>query len=116
VISRKFSVAVVVSDAKKSAKWFEAKLGFGSSVRSHWVLAWPRGSESKIHLCEGFGKPGPGNTGIAFYAKGAEKLAEKMKARGVKFTREMRKADWGTHGMFADPDGNEYWLIEGTAP
>ena len=114
MISKKFSIAVMVSDAKKSAKWFESRLGFSSSVNGHWVLVWPKGSVTKIHLCEG--TPDPGNTGLAFYVKGAEKLAEKMKARGVKFTREMKKMDWGTNGRFADLDGNEYHLIEGTGP
>ena len=114
MISKKFSVAVTVTDAKKSAKWFESKLGFGSSISGHWVLVWPKGSVTKIHLCEG--TPDPGNTGIAFYVKGAMKLAEKMKAKGVKFAQEMEKANWGTHGRFSDPDGNEYHLIEGTGP
>lgn len=114
MISKQFSVAVVVSDAKKSAKWFEAELGFGSSVHGHWVLVWPKGSVTKIHLCEG--KPDPGNTGIAFYVKGAAKLAEKMKAKGVRFTNDVKKTDWGTNGSFADVDGNEYWLIEGSGP
>jgi len=114
MISKKFSIAVVVSDAKQTAKWFESKLGFGSSVHGHWVLVWPKGSVTKIHLCEG--KPDPGNTGIAFYVKGAEKLAGKMKAKGVKFTRAVKKSDWGINGMFADAHGNEYWLIEGSGP
>jgi len=114
MISKKFSVAVMVSDAKQSAKWFETKLGFGSSVHGHWILVWPKGSVTKIHLCEG--TPEQGNTGIAFYVQGAEKLAEKMKASGVKFTRDVKKLDWGTTGMFADPDGNEYHLIEGSGP
>jgi len=39
-----------------------------------------------------------------------------MKAKGVKFTREVKKSDWGINGMFADADGNEYWLIEGSGP
>jgi catechol 2,3-dioxygenase-like lactoylglutathione lyase family enzyme len=114
MISKKFSIAIMVSDAKKSAEWFEDKLGFGKSVHGHWVLVWPKGSLTRIHLCEG--KPDPGNTGVAFYVTGAEKLAEKMKAKGVKFTKEVKKSDWGTNGMFADPDGNEYFLIEGSGP
>lgn len=114
MVSKEFSIAVMVSDARKTARWFEKVLGFRSSAESHWVLVWPRGSNVKIHLCEG--KPDPGNTGIAFYVKGAENLAAKMKRARVKFTREMKKASWGTHGMFADRDGNEYWLIEGTGP
>jgi len=112
--SREFSVAVVVSDSKNTAKWFEEKLGFKSSVDDHWVLVWPEGSSAKIHLCEG--KPDPGNTGIAFYVKDPIELGESMKTKGVKITKEIKKASWGTNGMFADPDGNEYWLIEGTGP
>lgn len=114
MISKNLSIAVMVRDAKKSAKWFESRLGFGSAVHGHWVLVWPKGSRTKIHLCEG--KPDPGNTGIAFYVKGAEKLAAKMKSKGVKFPREVRRSDWGVNGLFADPDGNQYWLIEGSGP
>jgi len=114
MVSKEFSVAVVVSDSKKSAKWFQAKAGFNASVEGHWVLVWPKGALAKVHLCEG--KPDPGNTGIAFYAKDPVKLAGEMKAKGVKFTREVKKTDWGVNGTFADLDGNEYWLMEGTGP
>lgn len=114
MVSKEFSVAVVVADGKKSANWFEDTLGFKSSSEGHWMLVWPEGSNTKIHLCEG--EPEKGNTGIAFYVKNAAGLAKSMKAKGVKITKEVRKTDWGTNGMFADPDGNEYWLIEGTGP
>jgi hypothetical protein len=114
MVSKEFSVAVVVADGKKSAKWFQEKAGFNASTEGHWVLVWPRGATTKIHLCEG--KPDPGNTGIAFYAGNPAKLAKEMKAKGVKFTRELKKSEWGFNGMFADPDGNEYWLIGGTGP
>ena len=114
MVSSKFSVAVVVSDGKKSAKWFKDKAGFKASAQGHWVLVWPEGATTKIHLCQG--KPDPGNTGVAFYVKDAAKLAEDMKAKGVKFTQPVKKEDWGVNGMFADPDGNEYWLIQGTGP
>jgi len=114
MVSKEFSVAVMVSNGKKSAKWFEDNLGFKSVADGHWVLVWPEGSSTKIHLCEG--KPDPGNTGIAFYDKTAATIAKNLKANGVKFSREFKKTQWGTNGMFADPDGNEYWLMEGTGP
>jgi catechol 2,3-dioxygenase-like lactoylglutathione lyase family enzyme len=114
MVSSKFSVAVVVSDAKKSAKWFEEKVGLRTSTEGHWVLVWPAGASAKIHLCEG--KPDPGNTGVAFYVNNPYKVEEEMKAKGVKFTQDVKKEDWGVNGMFADPDGNEYWLIGGTGP
>jgi len=114
MVSNKFSVAVVVSDGRKSAKWFKEKVGLKASTQGHWVLVWPEGAGTKIHLCEG--KPDPGNTGIAFYVKDPHKVAGEMKKKGVKFTQPVKKEDWGVNGMFADPDGNEYWLIQGTGP
>jgi hypothetical protein len=114
MVTKEFSVAVVVSDGGKSAKWFKEKAGFETSTKGHWILVWPKGAMAKVHLCEG--KPEPGNTGIAFFAEDPVKEAEGMKARGVKFTREVKKESWGVNGMFADPDGNEYWLIGGTGP
>lgn len=115
MLSKEFSIAVVVSDGKKSAKWFQQKVGLKASSSGHWVLVWPEGSSAKIHLCEG--KPDPGNTGIAFYVKDPVKVAAEMKEKGVKFTHEVKKSEWGSvNGMFADPDGNEYWLYEGTGP
>jgi predicted enzyme related to lactoylglutathione lyase len=114
MVSKEFSVAVVVSDGKKTAKWFQDKVGLKASTEGHWVLVWPEGSSAKIHLCEG--KPDPGNTGLAFYVKDSMKLEKAMKAKGVKFTQPVKKTEWGVNGMFSDPDGNEYWLIEGTGP
>lgn len=43
--SKAFSVAVMVSDGKKSAKWYKEKLGFETSVDGHWVTAWPKGAK-----------------------------------------------------------------------
>lgn len=106
------SVAVVVSDGMKSAQWYKEKLGF--EVRSHeghWITVAPKGSELVIHLCEGDNLE-PGNTGFAFYAKDVAKEEADLRKKGVKFTRPTRKTDWGTNAMFADLDGNEFWLIE----
>ena len=114
MVSNELSVAVVVSDGKSSAKWFSQKIGFENSTEGHWILVWPKGSSAKIHLCEG--KPDPGNTGIAFYVDDVDKLAKSMKGGGVKFTQDVKRTSWGTNAMFADPDRNEYWLIEGSGP
>jgi lactoylglutathione lyase len=111
---KEFSTAVMVSDAKKTAKWFRNKLGFEVSVEGHWVTTWPAGSNSKLHLCEG--KLEPGNTGIGFYSKDVEKDAKKLKAARVRFSKDVTKTDWGTYAKFLDPDGNEFWLTEGTGP
>jgi catechol 2,3-dioxygenase-like lactoylglutathione lyase family enzyme len=103
LFSKSFSVAVMVSDAKASAKWYREKLGFNSSEEGHWVTVWPKGAQWKIHLCQG--KLEPGNTGIAFYCDNLAKTVKQLKAKGVKFSQDVKKEDWGTYAMIEDPDG-----------
>ncbi len=113
MFSKSFSVAVMVSDAKKSAKWYKTKLGFEASVEGHWVTVWRKGTTWKLHLCEG--KLEPGNTGIGFYVEDLEKEVSALKKKGVSFSLDYTKTDWGEISKFDDPDGNVFWLSKGTA-
>ncbi len=112
MFSKSFSVAVMVSDAKKSAKWYKTKLGFNASVEDHWVTVWPKGATWKLHLCEG--KLEPGNTGIAFYAEDLEKAVTSLKKKGVNFSKDYTKAEWGEFAGFDDPDGNVFSFLKGS--
>jgi catechol 2,3-dioxygenase-like lactoylglutathione lyase family enzyme len=107
------SLAVVVSDAKKSAQWYKEKLGLETrSGHGHWITVAPKDSNVEIHLCEEFFPLEPGNTGIAFTVEDAKEEEEILRKRGVEFSRPTTKEDWGTYAMFKDPDGNEFWLIQ----
>jgi catechol 2,3-dioxygenase-like lactoylglutathione lyase family enzyme len=108
------SVAVLVSDVEKSAKWYETKLGFEVSAQGHWVAVRPKGSGIVIHLCGKCeewesDKPG-GNTGIGFSSDNKRKTYEELKARGVEFKQELTTEWFGTFAIFKDPDGNEFWM------
>lgn len=106
------SVAVVVSDGKKSAQWYKEKLGF--EIRDnddHWITVAPKGSKLVIHLCEG-DELEPGNSGFGFYVKDVAKEEAELRKKGVHFPMPTKKQPWGTQAAFADPDGNEFWLLE----
>jgi len=106
------TVAVVVRDEKKAVKWYTEKLGFRHvSKFSHWHTVSARGSNVRIHLCPD-SKPEKGNTGFMFVTKDIEKEVAALKKKGVKFTMPVTKESYGTLAMFADPDGNEFWLFE----
>ncbi len=111
MISKSLSTAVMVSDAKKSAKWYKEKLGFNASVAEYWTTVWPKGATSKLHLCEG--KLERGNTGIGIYCTDVRREAALLKKKGVVFTKSPKDEGWGTYAMFKDPDGNEFWLLKG---
>lgn len=106
------SVAVVVSDRKKATQWYKEKLGFDvqEEAEEHWTVVAPPGWATGLHLCEG-GELEPGNTGILLYADDFEGTVDELKKKGVEFTQEPKKEEWGTYAMFKDPDGNVFWLM-----
>jgi len=113
------TVAVVVPRGKEPAKWYEEKLGFevSSETEGHWVVVAPKGGMGGrkgpwrgIHLCQS-DQLEPGNTGILFLTGDIKATVRELKAKGVRFTREITKEPWGTYAMFADPYGNEFWLM-----
>lgn len=113
MFSNRLSIAVMVSNARKSAKWYKEMLGFNASTENrYWVTVWPKGSRAKLHLCEG--RLEPGNSGIALYCKDVKKSAATLKKKGVKFIKDVKVEPWGTQAMIRDPDGNGLWLLEGS--
>jgi len=111
MINSIIDVAIVVSNAKKSADWYKEKLGL--EVRDnegHWVTVAPKDSALVMHLCET--KPlEQGNTGIAFRVDDLDRTYKEMVGKGVEFTVKPTKEEWGAYAMFEDPDGNEFWLM-----
>ena len=108
-------VAVVVSDAQASARWWKRNLGFSSFTvggSGHALLVAPPGERYVLHLCEGFAPLEPGDTGIAFITDRMDALVTRMRKGKVRFPDPPRKEAWGTTAKFADPDGNIFWLLE----
>ncbi len=114
------SVAVYVRDRKAAAAWYEKTLGakIVSNDPSHWttVRLGTRGTP-ELHLCEK--EDGPltpetdlGESGILLLTRGTVRAAHKeLTAKGIRFVHPPEKASWGWFAKFADPDGNEFWLM-----
>lgn len=108
-------VAVVVSNARASARWWQKAVGFASHTiggKGHAILVGPPGERLILHLCEGFAPLEPGDTGIAFITDDLTTLATRMSKHGVRFPSPPQKQAWGSMAKFEDPDGNIFWLLE----
>jgi catechol 2,3-dioxygenase-like lactoylglutathione lyase family enzyme len=109
-------VAVVVTNAKASAEWWERNLGFAKHTvgggSGHAILVAPPGDRFVLHLCEGFAPLEPGDSGIAFVTDDMDPLIARMTAGGVRFPTPLRTEDGGRMAKFSDPDGNVFWLLE----
>lgn len=127
------SVPILVSDAKKAARWYEKKLGFEIvNRRGHFVTVRPKNSTTLLHLCERCGEwagdsPG-GQTGVWFKSgegtclKGTESLIPhsspedlektyvELKKRGVEFSKGLSTTPYGKYAVFKDLDGNEFYI------
>jgi predicted enzyme related to lactoylglutathione lyase len=106
------SIAVVVTDPKKSIEFYTQKLGFElRNNNEHWITVAPKGSRTLLHLCQSE-KPEPGNTGVWLHVDNLEKSYDELSKKGVKFTKAPKDEGWGKYAMVSDPDGNEFWLLE----
>jgi catechol 2,3-dioxygenase-like lactoylglutathione lyase family enzyme len=105
-------VAVVVSDAQASAKWWKDKCGFDvRDNEGHWVTVAAPGSPTLLHLCQN-GEHEEGNTGIGFVTDDLAATYEAWSGRGVAFPMPPTDRGWGLSARFADPDGNVFQLSE----
>src|SRR5438874_11818878 len=105
-------VAVVVSDAQRSAKWWKQNCGFDiRDNEGHWVTVAAPGSPTLLHLCAN-GTHEEGNTGIGFSTDDVEATYKAWTAKGVEFPTPPMDRGWGKLAVFADLDGNTFQLSE----
>lgn len=111
------SVAVVVSDRKRSLEWYTQRLGLDPIQKmDHWVTVGRKGKAGVIHLCQTSEydtsiPPEKGNTGIHLHLPGNfEAACTALAGNGVKFSSPPKKEAWGWWAMIEDPDGNEISL------
>ena len=107
---------IPVTDQDRALEFYTKKLGLRVMTDSpfddkqRWIeLGIPR-AETRLVL---FTAPGQekaigGFMNVAFEADDVEATARELKARGVEFVQDPRKADWGTSAIFKDPDGNQF--------
>ncbi|HET6404535.1 MAG TPA: VOC family protein [Candidatus Thermoplasmatota archaeon] len=112
-------VAVSVSDAKAAVAFWTEKVGFRTANvpgNEHAVLVAPPGDRFVLHLCEGYERVEPGNTGVAFLTDDLEADVARLRARGVEFEPRAKEGHEAGMAKFRDPDGNVFWLIGAPAP
>jgi len=114
------SVAIVVSDRRRSLEWYTRNLGLDLiDSDDHWVTVGHKGRGGVLHLCQTseYDTSIPaekGNTGILFHLSGDfESACRALAANGVKFSHPAQKAEWGWWAMIEDPDGNEFSVTPG---
>jgi catechol 2,3-dioxygenase-like lactoylglutathione lyase family enzyme len=130
------TVAVVVSDKKKTLQWYRDILGLrvayvgpfepntdasvqGSPDRpGHWIELGPGRPLTRIHICELLDNSiEPGPTGITFLTDNIRTDYDRLRSKGLRFLYPLRRMEWGEWLCeFADAYGNQFDLKQPVPP
>jgi catechol 2,3-dioxygenase-like lactoylglutathione lyase family enzyme len=110
--------SIPVTDQDRALAFYTEKLGFKVVTdqpfddTQRWIeLAIPR-AETKLVLFtpDAHRDRIGGFSNITFVSDDVEATCNLLKSRGVEFTQDAQKADWGTAAIFKDQDGNQFVL------
>ena len=117
MIKRVKFVSIPVTDEDRALAFYTKGLGFevltdqSYGEEQRWIELGIPGAETRVVLYRPESGEGVGTfQRLSFQADDVEATAKELKARGVEFVQEPRKADWGTAAIFKDPDGNQFVL------
>ena len=132
MISNLQMITIYVRDMQRSVDFYTEKLGFvqlaqyndGKDNYLTWVIPQPAGKDdlaTQIALQELADKNDPrigSISGLVFTTQMAEEIEstyDELKSRGVPFTMELVRHEYGNgpgdqEARFVDPDGNEFLL------
>jgi len=124
-------VALVVRDYDEAIAWFTDKLGFALLADEHqpeqdkrWVLVAPPGGGTSLLLARAaspaqqafIGNQAGGRVFLFLATDDFARDHQAMAARGVRFVREPKTADYGTVAVFEDLYGNLWDLVQFAKP
>ena len=124
-------ITLVVRDYDEAIAWFTGTLGFTLLADEHqpeqdkrWVLVAPPGGGTSLLLARAaspaqqafIGNQAGGRVFLFLATDDFARDHEAMAARGVRFVREPKTADYGTVAVFEDLYGNLWDLVQFAAP
>ncbi len=127
MIQKLLNTAIVVRDQKTALDFYTKTLGFEIKTDftppggRRYVTVAPKEQDVEMVLFEAGSSDEPrlknlepGRSGVGtFLSTDLRKDFEELKARGVKFNEsEPQSYPWGSIATFADPDGNNFTLLQ----
>jgi catechol 2,3-dioxygenase-like lactoylglutathione lyase family enzyme len=108
---------IPVTDQDQAVAFYTEKLGFRLITdqpfddQQRWIELGIAGSDTRIVLFRFHHGTQPGTQmNVTFWTDDVEVTTRELKTKGVEFTMEPKKEDWGTAAIFKDVDGNTFVL------
>ncbi len=126
MITRVGTVSLFVNDQEKAKDFYVNVLGFevrmdgplNQDGSGSWLSVAPKGAETEVvlykpdsnweHYRQVIGK----SQALTFEVDDLAATYADLKSKGVVFIIEPTEESWGKHAFFADPEGNQFLIVE----
>ena len=110
------NIVVFVNDLAKAKAFYVDLLGFPVAGQSEMMVEFFPGAATSMGIAlalhDDARKLVGRHTSITLKVEGIEKLCETLTAAGVKFIEPLESSPWGKMAVIADPDGNQFALVD----
>lgn len=111
------NIVVFVQDMDKARRFYKETLKFPVANESEFMLELFPGASTSLGIAMAMhdaARPLVGrHTGITLTVKGLDELCRQWTQAGVTFIEPLEKTPWGKMAVIADPDGNQFAIVEG---
>ncbi len=110
------NIVLFVNDLARAKAFYADKLGLPLAGETQMLLEFFPTSGTTLGIALALQEEARSlvgrHTGITLQVKGIEKLCESMQKSGVTFVEPLEVSPWGKMAVIADPDGNQFALVE----
>lgn len=110
------NIVVFVNDFPAARRFYREQLGLAAGQETEYMMEFfpAQGTSLGISLAmhDAAKKLVGRHTGITLNVNGLELLCQRLAEKGVRFTEPLESTPWGKMAVVADPDGNEFALVE----
>jgi predicted enzyme related to lactoylglutathione lyase len=110
------NIVLFVTDLQKAKTFYADLLGLPMAGESQMMMEFFPGSGTTLGIALALQDDARAlvgrYTGITLNVQGIDKLCEKLGTGGVTFVEPLEESPWGKMAVVADPDGNQFALVE----
>ena len=110
------NIVVFVNDFPAARRFYREQLGLSAGQETEYMMEFlsSQGTSLGVALAmhDAAKKLVGRHTGITLSVKGLDALCATLTEKGARFTEPLESTPWGKMAVVADPDGNEFALVE----
>lgn len=110
------NIVIFVTDLEKAKKFYVDLLQLPVAGQSEMLMEFYPGAATTLGIAlalhDDARKLVGRHTGITLKVEQIEALCDSLKSGGVKFVEPLESSPWGKMAVVADPDGNQFALVD----